>query len=77
MASKQPITSNGMIIVCCSCKKIRDDQGKWTPAGVLTSRDTEDQFSHGICPECIKKLYPEFCREKVVNLHSPLKGVCL
>lgn len=52
-----------MFPVCVSCKKIRDDQGYWTQIEAYIRDHSEAEFSHGICPKCAKKLYPEYCRE--------------
>jgi phosphoserine phosphatase RsbU/P len=53
-------TLRGIVPICASCKKIRDDQGFWNQVEVYVRDHTEAQFSHGICPECAKTLYPEF-----------------
>lgn len=53
-------TLSGMLPICSSCKKIRDDQGYWNQIEVYISKHSETEFSHGICPECAKKLYPEY-----------------
>lgn len=50
----------GIIPICASCKKIRDDEGYWHQVEVYIGDHSEAEFSHGICPECTKKLYPEF-----------------
>ncbi|WP_028582126.1 PAS domain-containing protein [Desulfogranum japonicum] len=50
----------GMLPICSSCKKIRDDQGYWNQIEVYIEDHSDAEFSHGICPECIKKLYPNF-----------------
>lgn len=55
---------SGMIPICASCKNIRNDKGYWEQIEVYIKDRSETEFSHGICPECIKKLYPEFCEEK-------------
>ncbi len=52
----------GLIPICSSCKKIRDVQGFWNQIESYIRDHSEAEFSHGICPECIKKLYPEFTR---------------
>ena len=52
-------TLGGMLPMCASCKKIRDDKGYWTQVEAYIQDHSEAQFSHGICPECAKKLYPE------------------
>jgi DNA-binding NtrC family response regulator len=48
----------GMLPICASCKKIRDDQGYWNQIESYISKHSEVQFSHSICPTCIRKLYP-------------------
>jgi len=48
----------GMLPICSSCKKIRDDKGYWNRIEAYFSEHSNVQFSHGICPDCIKKLYP-------------------
>jgi CheY-like chemotaxis protein len=53
-------TLRGIIPICMSCKKIRDDQGYWNQLESYVSKHTEAEFSHGVCPECLDKLYPEF-----------------
>ena len=51
-------TLSGMFPICASCKKIRNDQGYWMQIEHYLSEHSEAEFSHGICPECAKKLYP-------------------
>jgi hypothetical protein len=53
----------GFLPICASCKKIRDDKGYWTQMEAYISDHSEAEFSHGICPECFKKLYPDFARD--------------
>ena len=53
-------TLSGLLPICASCKKIRDDKGYWTQIESYIKDHSEAEFSHGICPECAKKLYPEF-----------------
>lgn len=50
---------NGLLPICASCKKIRDDNGGWTQIETYISRHTDAEFTHGICPECAEKLYPD------------------
>jgi PAS domain S-box-containing protein len=57
-------TLRGIVPICANCKKIRDDKGYWEQVELYVSRHTEAAFSHGICPDCAKKLYPEFFKEK-------------
>lgn len=50
----------GLIPICSKCKKIRDDQGYWEHIETYISTHSNAEFSHGICPDCMKKLYPGF-----------------
>ncbi len=50
---------SGMLPICSNCKKIRDDKGYWNHVEEYVSRHSEAVFSHGICPSCIHKLYPD------------------
>ncbi len=57
-------TLRGIVPICASCKKIRDDSGYWEQVEAYVSRHTEARFSHGICPECMKKFYSDFMPEQ-------------
>lgn len=50
----------GFLPICASCKKIRDDNGYWNQIEAYIRDHSEAEFSHGICPECAAKLYPDF-----------------
>jgi PAS domain S-box-containing protein len=50
-------TLRGLIPICASCKKIRDDKGYWRQVEVYVRDHSEAEFSHGVCPECMKTLY--------------------
>jgi hypothetical protein len=50
---------SGLLPICASCKKIRDDKGYWKRIETYISAHSEAQFTHGICPECAKRLYPK------------------
>jgi len=54
---------SGFLPICAACKKIRDDKGYWNQIEAYIREHSEAQFSHGICPECAKSLYPEFYEE--------------
>ena len=56
-------TLSGMFPICASCKKIRDDKGYWNQIEVYIRDYSEAEFSHGICPECASKLYPEYYKD--------------
>lgn len=51
---------SGLLPICASCKKIRDPQGRWQAIEEYVTSHSEAEFSHGICPECAKKLYSEY-----------------
>jgi len=53
---------SGLLPICASCKKIRDDRGYWNQLETYIGDHSEAQFGHGICPECSQKLYPEYHR---------------
>ncbi len=53
-------TLSGFIPICASCKKIRDDKGFWNQVEIYIQDRSNARFSHGICPECRNKIYPEF-----------------
>ena len=52
-------TLTGLLPMCANCHKIRDDQGYWSKVETYIRKHLDVDISHGICPECVKKLYPE------------------
>ena len=54
---------SGLLPICASCKKIRDDKGAWHQIETYIHSHSEAQFSHGICEECARRLYPEYYKE--------------
>ena len=50
----------GIIPICSHCKKIRDDHGCWSQFEAYIQKYSEAQFSHSICPDCARHLYPDF-----------------
>ena len=50
---------SGLLPICASCKKIRDDQGYWQDVAVYIRDHSEAELSHGLCADCAKRLYPE------------------
>jgi len=57
-------TLNRILPICFSCKKIRDDAGYWNELESYISEHSGAEFSHGLCPACFKKLYPEYYSEQ-------------
>jgi FixJ family two-component response regulator len=56
-------TLSGLLPICASCKKIRDDKGYWNQIEVYIREHSRAEFSHGLCPDCARKLYPEYFKE--------------
>jgi len=59
-ALEQVRTLHGILPICASCKMVRNDAGYWQQVEVYVAEHTEAEFSHGICPDCMRILYPEF-----------------
>ncbi len=51
---------SGMLPICASCKRIRDDKGYWQEIASYISKRSDALFTHGLCPECARRLYPDF-----------------
>ena len=49
-----------MLPICASCKKIRDDKGYWQQLETFVREHSGAEFSHSICPDCMKRLYPQY-----------------
>jgi PAS domain S-box-containing protein len=58
-ALKEVKKLSGLLPICASCKRIRDDKGYWNQLEDYIQKHSEAEFSHGVCPDCTKKLYPE------------------
>jgi hypothetical protein len=50
----------GLLPICASCKQIRDDKGYWNQIEHYIHEHSEAEFSHGLCPDCARKLYPDW-----------------
>ena len=57
-ALKEVKTLSGMLPICSSCKKVRDDQGYWNQIEQYISHHSDAHFSHSLCPDCAEQLYP-------------------
>lgn len=57
-------TMRGLIPICANCKNIRDDKGYWKQVEVYIQEHSEADFTHSICPDCAKKLYPDIYDRK-------------
>lgn len=56
-------TLSGLIPICANCKRIRDDKGYWNDVEMYISQHSDAEFSHGLCNECMQKLYPDQYRQ--------------
>ena len=65
---------SGLLPICASCKKIRDDKGYWNQIETYIRDHSEAEFSHGICPECTRKLYPEHYRKQSEKMENSNKN---
>ncbi|MBI5848682.1 MAG: PAS domain-containing protein [Nitrospirae bacterium] len=54
---------SGFLPICASCKKIRDDKGCWQQIECYIRERSEAEFSHGVCPDCAKKLYAKYYKK--------------
>jgi hypothetical protein len=50
---------SGLLSICASCKKITNERGDWEPMESYLETHSQAKFSHGLCPDCLRKLYPE------------------
>ena len=57
-------TLRGILPICSSCKKIRDDNGFWYEIEHYIANHSQAEFSHSICPDCEEELYPEYSKRK-------------
>ena len=61
---KTMINTLGVFLpICANCKRIREINGSWTPIERYVSDHSETEFSHSICPECTKELYPDYAKK--------------
>jgi PAS domain S-box-containing protein len=70
VAVSQIRTLRGLLPICASCKRVRDDTGYWQQIESFVRDHSEAEFSHGICPECRDTLYPEL-RKTTVDEPEP------
>jgi PAS domain S-box-containing protein len=55
---------SGLLPICASCKKIRDEKGSWNNLESYISGHSDAEFTHGMCPDCAQRLYPEYYKKK-------------
>jgi DNA-binding NtrC family response regulator len=54
----------GLLPICAGCKKIRNDKGYWEQVETYLKAHADIEFTHGFCPDCMVRLYPEFMNDK-------------
>lgn len=67
-------TLRSILPMCSHCRKVRDDEGVWERLDAYVSDHTDTRFSHGLCPDCLRKLYPDYADEIIKQPNSPDKG---
>jgi DNA-binding NarL/FixJ family response regulator len=58
---------SGLLPICASCKKIRDDDGYWQQIETYIAEHSDLEFTHGLCPDCFKKLYPGYTMGQTIE----------
>jgi len=69
-------TLSGLLPICSGCNKIRDDHGYWSQVEGYIQEHTDAKFTHGLCPDCIRKYFPEMEVEnppKTRSINKPPK----
>jgi DNA-binding NarL/FixJ family response regulator len=56
-------TLKGLLPICAACKKIRDDNGYWNQLEAYIEARSDAEFTHGLCPECRKRIFPDPSRD--------------
>ncbi len=64
---------SGLLPICSGCKKIRDDQGYWNQIEKYIMRYSKVEFSHGLCPDCLRRLYPDDAEEVLKEVEAEMK----
>ncbi|MBU0907994.1 MAG: hypothetical protein KKA54_17385 [Proteobacteria bacterium] len=70
-ALAQVKTLRGFLPICSSCKKIRDDKGYWKQIETYVREHSDAQFSHSVCPECARRIYPDLDIDEIEKLCFP------
>jgi hypothetical protein len=64
-------TLRGLLPICSNCKAVRDDEGLWTQIERYVSRHTDASFTHSLCPDCLRQLYPGLAQKVLDQLNAP------
>jgi len=63
----------GLLPICASCKSIRDEKGNWQKLESYIEAHSQAAFSHGVCPECARRLYPDLVPAQPAAPASPME----
>jgi sigma-B regulation protein RsbU (phosphoserine phosphatase) len=66
-------TLTGLLPICAGCKKIRDDKGYWQQVEYYVAEHTDAKFTHGLCPDCLRKLYPTAAEKILSRIQKKIK----
>ena len=66
-------TLQGLLPICSECKKVRDDKGFWQQVDHYIGEHSEIRFSHGMCPDCVRRLYPDIA-DDILSDEGPGPG---
>jgi len=75
-ALAQVKTLQGILPICAHCHKIRGDQDYWQKLESYISEHSDAQFSHGLCPDCLREFYPKFCDDGEQPLETTREAPC-
>ncbi len=67
-------TLSGLLPICSYCKKIKDDKGYWEQVETYLSQRSDVLFTHGMCPDCLRKIYPDMADEILQELEEETKA---
>ena len=67
-------TLRGLLPICACCKKIRDDQGYWNHIESYLRKHTLADFTHTLCPECVRQFYPDLWKQMEAGSQTGIKG---
>lgn len=67
-------TLHGLLPICSYCKGVRDDDGYWQSVEAYVEGHSDAHFTHGICPDCLKKHYPDLAHQKEASAAAHSSG---
>jgi len=74
LALSEVKTLQGLLPLCSRCRKVRDDEGLWTRLDAYLSTHMDAHFTHGLCPDCTRELYPEYGDAVIERINSRQEG---